>query len=165
MRIFSCALNSACRSDHQRRRLAAKGVLLGPKLLAQIATSVTPETILSSHRELVGKAMTCGRRSPGRPHKSRDLAALIVKMAKDNPSWGYDRIQGALKNLGHIVAPTTIRNILRRRRLEPAPLRKPKIAWKTFLEALPHHPGLHASRPGPVLHRVPERSLNACQSR
>jgi hypothetical protein len=56
-------------------------------------------------------------------------------MAKDNPSWGYDRIQGALKNVGYAVAPTTIRNILRRRGLEPAPLRKPKIAWKTFLKA------------------------------
>jgi transposase InsO family protein len=79
--------------------------------------------------------MTAGRRSPGRPQATRHLAALVVKMAKDNPSWGYDRIQGALKNLGHTVAPTTIRNILRRRGLEPAPLRKPKIAWKTFLKA------------------------------
>jgi hypothetical protein len=56
-------------------------------------------------------------------------------MGTDKPTWGYDRIQGALKNLGHTIAPTTIRNILRRRSLEPAPLRKPKIAWKTFLKA------------------------------
>ena len=62
-------------------------------------------------------------------------AALVVKMAKDDPSRGYDRIQGALKNIGHTVAPTTIRNILRRRGLEPAPLRKPKTTWKTFLKA------------------------------
>src|SRR5262245_27094260 len=55
-------------------------------------------------------------------------------MATDNPSCGYDRLEGALKNLGHNIAPTTIRNILRRRGLEPAPLRKPKIAWKTFLK-------------------------------
>jgi hypothetical protein len=63
--------------------------------------------------------MTAGRRSPVRPQASRNLATLVVKMAKDNPSWGYDRIQGALKHIGHIVAPTTIRNILRRRGLEP----------------------------------------------
>jgi putative transposase len=88
-------------TDDDRRRLAAKGVLLGRKLLTQVATMVTPETILAWHRKLVGKAMTCGRRSPGRPQKSRDLAALVVKMAKDNPSWGYDRLEGAFKNLGH----------------------------------------------------------------
>jgi hypothetical protein len=75
-------------------------------------------------------------------------------MAKDNPSWGYDRIQGALKNLGHIVGATTIRNILHRGGLEPAPARKPRIAWKTFLKAhwsslaaadFVHHRGLDAS--------------------
>src|SRR5262245_26596861 len=122
-------------SDDQRRRLAVKGVLLGRKLLAQVATIVTPETILAWHRKLIGKTMTAGRRSPGRPQISRDVAALVVKMATDNPSWGYDRLEGALKNLGHVIAPTTIRNILRRRGLEPAPRRKPKIAWKTFLKA------------------------------
>src|SRR5262245_4098151 len=84
-------------SDDDRRRLAVKGVMLGRKLLAQVATIVTPETLLAWHRKLVGKAMTGGRRSPGRPQSSRDLAALIVRMAKDNPSWGYDRMQGALK--------------------------------------------------------------------
>jgi hypothetical protein len=54
-------------------------------------------------------------------------------MAKNNPTWGYDRIQRALKNTGHTLAPTTIRNILRRRGLEPAPLRKPKVAWKKLI--------------------------------
>jgi transposase InsO family protein len=122
-------------SDDDRRRLAAKGVVLGRKLLAQVATIVTPETIIAWHRKLVGRALTVGRRSPGRPQKSRDLAALVVKIAKENPSWGYDRLEGALKNLGHVIAPTTIRNILHRRGLEPAPFRKPKIAWKTFLKA------------------------------
>jgi hypothetical protein len=108
-------------TDDDRRRLSAKGILLGRKLLAQVATIVTPETILAWHRKLVGKTMTAGRRSPGRPRSSRDLAALVVKMAKDNPSWGYDRLEGALKNLGHVIAPTTIRNILHRRGLDPAP--------------------------------------------
>ena len=62
-------------TDDQRRRLAVKGVLLGRKLLAQVATIVTPEIILAWHRKLVGRAMTAGRRSPGRPQKSRELAA------------------------------------------------------------------------------------------
>jgi hypothetical protein len=96
---------------------------------------VIPETILAWHRKLVGRAMTVGRCSTGRPHNSRDLAALVVKMAKENPSWGYDHLEGALNNLGHVIAPTTIRNILHRRGLEPAPLRKPRIARKTFLKA------------------------------
>jgi hypothetical protein len=87
-------------TDDDRRRLAAKGVVLGRKLLAQVATIVTPETILAWHRKLVGKTMTDGRRSPGRPQSSRDLAALIVKMAKDNPAWGYDRIRARCRTCG-----------------------------------------------------------------
>jgi hypothetical protein len=133
-------------TDDDRRRLAAKGVLLDRKLLAQVATIVTPDTILAWHRKLVGKTMICGRRSPGRPQKSRDVAALVVKMAKDNPTWGYDRLEGALKNLGHLTAPTTIRNILRRRGLEPAPLRKPKIAWKSSRRSTWHRRGTSGGR-------------------
>jgi putative transposase len=59
----------------------------------------------------------------------------VVRMATENPSWGYDRIQGALKNLGHKVAPTTIANILRKHGLEPAPERKRRTTWRTFLKA------------------------------
>ena len=97
-------------SDDERRRLAAKGVLLGRKLLAQLATIVTPETILAWHRKLVGRAMTAGRRSPGRPQTRRDFAALVVKMAKDNPGWCYDPLRS---RTSEILAPTTIRTATR----------------------------------------------------
>ena len=56
-------------------------------------------------------------------------------MATQNDTWGYDRIQGALGNLGHIIAPNTIKNILKAHGIEPAPLRKKRITWKTFLKA------------------------------
>jgi len=122
-------------SDDQRRRLATKRIILGRKLLAQVATIVTPDTILAWHRRLVAQALVGDRKSPGRPTTARKIAELVVKMVKVNPSWGYDRIQGVLKNLGHTIAPNTVANILRRRGLEPAPARKPKVSWQTFLKA------------------------------
>src|SRR5262245_15813184 len=99
-------------TDNERRRLAAKGVVMGRKLLAQVATIVTPETILAWHRMLVAQALVGNRKSPGRPMTVRKIAELVVKMAKENPSWGYDRIHGAIANLGHTIAPNTVANIL-----------------------------------------------------
>jgi putative transposase len=60
---------------------------------------------------------------------------LIVQMAKENPRWGYDRIAGALKNLGQKVSAQTVGNILRRHGLSPAPKRKQVIGWKDFIRA------------------------------
>jgi putative transposase len=121
-------------SDDQRRRLAAKAKKLGRRLLAQVATIVTPETLLAWHRKLVAQKYDgSSYRRPGRFPTPKEIAALIVRMAEENRGWGYRRIQGALSNLGHVLAHNTIANILKRNGIEPAPERSRKTTWKEFL--------------------------------
>ena len=122
-------------SDEQRRRLAAKGKELGRNLLEEFATIVTPDTILRWHRQLVARKWTYPHRQIGRPSVSREIEALVLRVAKDNPRWGYDRIQGALANLGHKLAPNTVKRILKDHGLEPAPVRRGKTTWSQFLSA------------------------------
>ena len=90
-------------NDDQRRRLAVKGKILGRKQLEEVATIVTPDTILRWHRMLVAKKLDYSekRKNVGRPPISDEDRELVVRMATENPGWGYDRIQGALANLGH----------------------------------------------------------------
>ena len=121
-------------SDDQRRRLAILAKKLGRRLLAEIATVVTPETLLAWHRKLIAKKYDgSANRMPGRPRTAADIEALVVRMAEENRGWGYDRIQGALSNLGHELAPGTIANILKRHGIETAPERSRKTTWKEFL--------------------------------
>ena len=101
-RVLKAQLGQRLRlSDEQRRRLAAKRKELGRKLLAEVATLVTPDTLLRWHRELIARKWTYPRRQTGRPPILSEIEELVVRMAKSSPSWGYDRIQGALANLGH----------------------------------------------------------------
>jgi hypothetical protein len=96
-------------TDNQRRRLAAKAKEIGRSALSGIATIVTPETLLAWHRRLIAaKYDGSDRRKPGRPRLEPAVEDLIVRMAQENRTWGYDRIQGALKNVGHTVSATTI---------------------------------------------------------
>jgi putative transposase len=82
-------------TDAERRQLAAKARALGRKALREVGTVVTPETLLRWHRELVARKWTfVERRRPGRPRTCAELAALVVRMATENRSWGYTRIQG-----------------------------------------------------------------------
>jgi hypothetical protein len=81
--------------DAQRRRLAVLGQRLGRGVLRRVATLVTPETILRWHRELVARKWTYARRRPGRPGVLTEIRDLVVRMASENPRWGYSRIQGA----------------------------------------------------------------------
>jgi transposase InsO family protein len=121
-------------NDDQRRRLAAKAKGLGRKLLAEVATIVTTETLLAWHRKLIAQKYDgSGKRGPGRPHTADQIETLVIRMAEENLDWGYRRIQGALSNLGHEIARSTIADILQRRGIEPAPERKRKTDWKEFL--------------------------------
>ena len=120
--------------DNQRRRLAVKAKALGRKALAEIATIVTPETLLAWHRKLIAQKYDgTAHRAPGRPRTSGEIEALVVRMAEENRDWGYRRIEGALSNLGHDIARSTIAQILERHGIEPAPERSRKTTWKEFL--------------------------------
>ena len=131
-------------TDDQRRRLAVKGHVLGRRHLAAVAGIVTPDTILRWYRRLVAKKYDGSQtRRPGRPTTKPDIAALVVRMANENPTWGYTRIRGGLKHLGHEVARNTIKAILKDHGIEPAPERRTKMPWKTFLAA--HWDGLAAA--------------------
>ena len=123
-------------SDAERRRLAIRAKAVGRKLLSQLDTLVTPDTLRRWHRELVAQKWNYAHcRSPGRPRIKDEIAALIVGMAEDNPSWGYARILGSLSNVGYHVARGTIANVLRENGIDPAPLRRKRTQWSTFLKA------------------------------
>ena len=123
-------------TDDQRRRLAAKGKPLGRKVLGEIATIVTPDTILAWHRRLIAAKWTYPRKGVGRPGVMKEIRHLIVRMAEDNPSWGYARIQGALKHLDHRVARSTIAKVLKEHGLKPSPGRP--MSWRTFVRSHAH---------------------------
>jgi putative transposase len=121
-------------NDDQRRRLAVKAKRLGRKLLARVATIVAPETLLAWHRKLIAKKYDgSASRIPGRPRTVAEVEALVRRMAEENRDWGYRRIQGALANLGHVLAHNTIAKILKQHGIEPAPERSRTTTWKEFL--------------------------------
>jgi len=122
-------------SDGERKTLAEIGQKLGRQVLAEVATIVKPDTILAWHRTLV--AQKCDgsqqRQSPGRPTIDPELEALVVRMARENRSWGYDRIVGALANLGYTLSDQTVGNILKRHGMAPAPERRTTTTWSEFI--------------------------------
>ncbi len=110
---------------------------MGRKLLGEIGTLVTPDTILRWHRMLVAEKWnhTDKRKAAGRPPIAQEVVDLVLKFAKENLTWGYDRIADALANLGHEVSDQTVGNILKSHGVEPAPTRKRQTNWSTFLKA------------------------------
>jgi len=122
-------------SNGDRLALAEIGQQLGRKALAAIATIAKPDTILAWHRKLVAQpcAGTQPRTSIGRPRVDKALENLVVRMARENRSWGYDRIVGALMNLGYCISDQTVGNILKRHGIPPAPERKTTTTWQEFL--------------------------------
>src|SRR5262249_38921014 len=118
-------------NDDQRCLLAAKAKKLGRKILTQVATIVTPATLVAWHRKLVAQKYDgSANRTPGRPKTLSEISDLVIRMAEENRTWDYRRIQGAIANLGHILAHTTIAKILKRHGIEPAPQRNRKTTWK-----------------------------------
>ena len=124
-------------NDDQRRRLAVKGKLLGQKLLEQVGTLFTPDTILRWHRELIARKWDHSQeRNPvGRPGLRQVIVDLILQFARENPGWGCDRIQGALANVGYYISDSTVENVLKRHGIEPPSERKKSLSWSTFLKA------------------------------
>ncbi len=112
--------------------LAALIRLLPAKL--RMHRLVTPGTVLRWHRRLVTRKWTYPHRR-GRPPVSAEIAALIERLATENHSWGYQRIQGELLKLGHRVSASTVRRVLRALRIPPAPKRRTDMSWRRFLHA------------------------------
>jgi transposase InsO family protein len=123
-------------TDAQRIRLARKAKAVGRRRLGQIATIVTPDTLLRWFRILVAKKWTFARTNPvGRPRVDSELEKLVIKLIQENPTWGSNRIVGALDNLGFTVSDSTVDNIRLCNGFDPAPLRRKNTTWRQFLQA------------------------------
>ncbi len=123
-------------TDGQRRRLALRAKAIGRKGLLAIDTLVTPDTLLRWYRRLIAKKYDGSRaRKPGRPSTAAEIEELVIRMACDNPRWGYTRIRGALHNLGHELGRNTIKRILLENGFDPARFLRWGMSWKTFLKA------------------------------
>ena len=120
-------------SGDDRRRLAVRGHRLGRRGLRRVATIVTPDTILRWHRQLIAREWTYANGRCGRPGVLAETRRLVVRMAEENPTWGYTRIRGALKNVGHRVGRSTIARILKAQGIPP--VRRRPTSWQTFLQA------------------------------
>ena len=109
-------------TDAQRRRLAEKGKRLGRERLRALASIATPETILRWYRQLVAEKYDgSSRRGPGRPKVNEEIRTLVLRVARENPRWGYTRIVGALANLNHHVSRSTVKRILAAEGVLPHP--------------------------------------------
>lgn len=95
---------------------------------------IKPETMLRWHRQLIARRWTYAHRPPGRPPLERSLRKLILRLADENPHWGYKRIVGELKGLGILVSATSVRKVLLESGLQPAPQRT-HSSWRAFLRA------------------------------
>jgi len=124
-------------TDDQRRLLAVKGKSLGRKALMELTTIGTPDTVLRWHRRLMAVKWDHSekRQKIGRPRIRQVIVDLILRFANENPSRGYDRIRGALANVGSHISDTTMGSILKQHGIEPAPDRKCQTTWKTFIKA------------------------------
>ena len=122
-------------SDGERTALAMIGQKLGKQALQEVAKIVKPDTILAWHRKLVAQKFDGSqkRKAPGRPMIDQEIEALVVRMAQENRSWGYDRIVGALENLGYTVSDQTVGNTLKRHGLPPASERQTTTTWQEFI--------------------------------
>jgi transposase len=124
-------------TDDQRRRLAVKGKVLGRRQLEQVSVVAQADTILRWHRELIEKPEQHSslRQATGRPRIDQEVVDLVLRMARENESWGYKRIQGQLSNVGFRIGKTSVANILKAHGIEPAPTRRQTPSWETFFNS------------------------------
>src|SRR5215467_4619732 len=124
-------------SDGEKVTLAEIAQRLGRMALEDVAATAKPNTILGWYRKLIANKFNGSRfrKRVGRPRVAEEIERLVVRMANENPSWGYDRIVGALANLGHRLSDQTVGNVLRRHGLSPAPKRKQTVSWKDFIRS------------------------------
>jgi putative transposase len=124
-------------TDAQRSTLAEIGKRLGRQALQQVARVAKPDTILAWYRKLIAQKFDGSkqRRYPGRPSMNGETIKLVLRMARENTGWGYDRITGALDNLGYCISDQTVGNILRRFGIEPAPRRRQQMNWAEFIRS------------------------------
>src|SRR5713101_7262194 len=124
-------------SNPERTTLAEIEKRLGRRALQEVACIAKPDTILAWYRRLIARKFDGSkyRQYPGRPRIGAELEALVVRMARENSGWGYDRIVGALANLGHRLSDETVGNVRRRHGLGPAPQRSRTTSWKDFIAA------------------------------
>jgi putative transposase len=135
-RILRQQINGRVRlTNSERKELAEMGAKLDKKALAQIATIATPDTVLAWHRKFADQKVAPSEplRSVGRPRVDPEIEDLVISMARENRSWGYDRIVGALANLGYTISDQTVGNILKRHGLPAAPERKKTVTWQEFI--------------------------------
>jgi putative transposase len=122
-------------SDSERKTLAEIGKKLSRQTLEEVASIIKPDTILAWHPKRIAQKFdgSTQRKALGRPKIDTELEALVVRFARENRSWGYDRIVGALANLGYTLSDQTVGNILKRHDIAPAPERKTTTTWKQFI--------------------------------
>jgi transposase InsO family protein len=120
-------------TEDDRRRLAARAYRLGRRALREVATIVTPDTLLRWHRQLITYKWTYAKTGTRRSGVLAEIRQLVARMAEENPTWGDTRIQGALKNLGHRAGRSTIARILKAHGISPVPERP--TSGQTFLRA------------------------------
>src|ERR1022692_2672945 len=121
-------------SDGEKVTLAEIAHRLGRKALEELAAVAKPDTLLAWYRKLIASKFDGSkfRKSWGRPRVDEETERLVVRMAKENPGWGYDRIVGAMANLGLRLSDQTVGNILRRHDIPPAPQRKQATSGETL---------------------------------
>jgi putative transposase len=124
-------------SESEKATLAEIARRLGRKALADVAAAAKPDTLLRWYRKLIAKKFdgSRSRKSVGRPPVDDGIESLVVRMARENPSWGYDRIKGAMANLGYKLSDQTVGNILKEHDIPPASKRKKTTSWKDFIRA------------------------------
>ena len=137
-RIFRNQIDGCVKlTDSERKELAEIGAKLGKQALAEIATVAQADTILAWHRQFANQTVNSSEppKSVGRPRVDQEIEEWVIRMARENRTWGYDRIQGSLKHLGYTISDQTVGNILKRHGIPPAPERQKTVTWGEFIRS------------------------------